>query len=141
MEDLAGGPMLRPPGIAPGGGAGNTEPSEWAPPAPGLGLALSCQPPCGQRSPREVTVSASPDSTLQDTLSKNSSSLSFEILDKCTPTPRWSALGTASECLWSAAVLAIVRVPPLTCWPLCGLGGLTLPPRATERSPPRRLPG
>lgn len=62
MEDLAGGPMLRPPGIAPGGGAGNTEPSEWAAPAPGLGLALSCQPPCGQRSPREVTVSASPDS-------------------------------------------------------------------------------
>lgn len=54
--------MLRPPGIAPGGQETQRRPSEWAPPAPGLGLALSCQPPCGQRSPREVTVSASPDS-------------------------------------------------------------------------------
>lgn len=39
MEDLAGGPMLRPPGIAPGGRAGNKEQSERGTPAPGLGLA------------------------------------------------------------------------------------------------------
>ena len=134
MEDLAGGPMLRPPGIAPGWGAGHKEPSERAPPAPGLGLALSCQPPCGQRSPGE-------DWTLQDMLFKNSSSLSFGILDKCTPTPWRSSLGTASECPWSTAVLAVVHVPPLICWPLCGLGGLTLPPLATEHSPPKRVPG
>lgn len=139
MEDLAGGPMLRPPGIAPGGRAGNKERREQGTPAPGLGLAPR-QPPCGQHSPGEVPASASPDSTWKDTLFKNSFSLSLGILDKCTPTPWRGSLGTTSERPWSAAVLAVVRIRPLVCWPLCGLGGLTLPPWATERSPPRKVP-
>lgn len=37
MEDLAGGPMLRPPGIAPEGTRGNKEPSEQGTPSPCAG--------------------------------------------------------------------------------------------------------
>lgn len=41
--------------------------------------------------------------------------------------------GQLSECLWSAAVLAIVRVPPPHLLAsVCGLGGLTLPPWKAE---------
>ena len=45
MEDLVGGPMLRPPGIAPGGRAGNKEQSERGTASPGLGLDPSISLP------------------------------------------------------------------------------------------------
>lgn len=41
MEDLAGGPMLRPPGIAPAGAAGNKEPVSRGP-GPSLPSARPC---------------------------------------------------------------------------------------------------